>query len=158
MISPQLTTLWPPRERGWMTSGELPTLAALPWQTGRSSRTHAIGRPSAVGPVLFVLDEDPTSLDVLLSDLTRRFGTDFTVTGDTSSETAVRALQEMAAASEPVALLLVNEDAIDFLARAHELHPRLSACCWSIATTPRRARQCRRSLSDAPTITSSGPG
>ena len=30
----------------------------------------------------------------------------------------------MAAANEPVALLLVDDAASDFLARAHELHPR----------------------------------
>jgi thioredoxin reductase (NADPH) len=74
--------------------------------------------------VLLVLDDDPISLDVLLSDLTRRFGNDFTVTADTSPETALSALQQMAAANEPVALLLVNDDAMDFLARAHGLHPR----------------------------------
>ena len=74
--------------------------------------------------MLFVLDGDPTSLDVVLSDLTRRFGNDFTVTGDISPESALSALQRMAATDEPVALFLVDEDAIDFLARAHELHPR----------------------------------
>jgi hypothetical protein len=46
------------------------------------------------------------------------------VTGDTSPEPALRTLRQMAAANEPVALLLVNEAALDFLARAHELHPR----------------------------------
>ena len=75
-------------------------------------------------PVLFVVDHDPSSLDVLLSDLSRRFGNDFTVRGETSPEAALAALQEMAAADEPVALLLVDDAASDFLARAHELHPR----------------------------------
>jgi thioredoxin reductase (NADPH) len=124
MTSPQLTTLRPSRKRVWMTSAELQTLAAARSQTVRPSRTHAIGRPKAVGPVLFALDEDPTSLDLLLSDLTRRFGNDFSVRGDTSPETARCALQQMAAANQPVALLLVNDDAIDFLAHAHQLHPR----------------------------------
>jgi thioredoxin reductase (NADPH) len=124
MISPQLTTLRPSGKRGWMTSAELQTLAAPPLQTGRSSRTHSIGRPRAVGPVLFVLDEEPTSLDVILSDLIRRFGNDFTVTGEPSPEAALCVLQQMAAANQPVALLLVNEDAAEFLACAHELHPR----------------------------------
>jgi thioredoxin reductase (NADPH) len=79
---------------------------------------------SVVLPVLFVVDHDPNSLDVLLSDLSRRFGNDFTVKGETSPEAALAALQEMAAANEPVALLLVDDAASDFLARAHELHPR----------------------------------
>jgi hypothetical protein len=61
---------------------------------------------------------------VLLSDLSRRFGNDFTVRGETSPEAALAALGEMAAANEPVALLLVDDAASDFLARAHELHPR----------------------------------
>ena len=60
----------------------------------------------------------------MLSDLSRRFGNDFTVRGETSPEAALAALQEMAAANEPVALLLVDDAASDFLARAHELHPR----------------------------------
>jgi thioredoxin reductase (NADPH) len=76
-------------------------------------------------PVLFVVDHDSNSLEVLISDLSRRFGNDFTVRGETSSEVAHAALREMAAANEPVALLLVDDDvASDFLLRAHELYPR----------------------------------
>src|SRR5947209_6611037 len=78
---------------------------------------------SVVLPVLFVVDHDASSLEVLLSDLSRRFGNDFSVRGETSRNAAIAALQEMAAASEPVALLLVDDAAPEFLARAHELHP-----------------------------------
>ncbi|HEY3947176.1 MAG TPA: FAD-dependent oxidoreductase [Solirubrobacteraceae bacterium] len=78
---------------------------------------------SVILPVLFVIDHDPSSLDVLLSDLSRRFGNDFALRGETSTEAALAALQEMAGASEPVALLLVDDAAPEFLARAHELHP-----------------------------------
>ena len=92
--------------------------------TLRARRTIGSANGRAVAPVLFVLDDDPTSLDVLLSDLARRFGNDFTVTGDTSPATALSALEQMAAANEPVALLLVNEDAVDFLQRTRELHPQ----------------------------------
>ena len=73
--------------------------------------------------MLFVLDRDRSSLDVLLSDLARRYGSDFRVTGETSPDAALGALREMAGANEPVALLLVDADASDFIARAHELHP-----------------------------------
>src|SRR5207344_232326 len=52
-----------------------------------------------------------------------RFGNNFTVSGETSPEAALVALQAMAAANEPVALLLVDDAASDFLARAHNLHP-----------------------------------
>jgi thioredoxin reductase (NADPH) len=78
---------------------------------------------SVILPVLFVIDHDPSSLDVLLSDLSRRFGNDFALRGETSTEAALAALQEMAGASEPVALLLVDDAAPELLARAHELHP-----------------------------------
>jgi thioredoxin reductase (NADPH) len=75
-------------------------------------------------PVLFVVDREVASLEVLLSDLSRRFGGGFTVRGATSSEAALAALHEMAATNVPVALLLVDDAAVDLLARAHELHPR----------------------------------
>jgi thioredoxin reductase (NADPH) len=75
-------------------------------------------------PVLFVFDRDRSSLEVLLSDLSRRFGNAFTVTGEASPDTALEALREMAAADEPVALLLVDDAASDFMATAHELHPQ----------------------------------
>jgi thioredoxin reductase (NADPH) len=74
-------------------------------------------------PVLFVLDRDRNSLDVLLSDLARRYGNDFTVTGETSPDAALSALREMTAANERVALLFADAAAADFMARAHELHP-----------------------------------
>jgi thioredoxin reductase (NADPH) len=81
--------------------------------------------PSTVSlPVLFVLDRDHKSLDVLLSDLSGRFGKDFDVKGKASPAEALVALQEMAAASQAVALLLVDESAVEFLTRAHALYPR----------------------------------
>jgi thioredoxin reductase (NADPH) len=92
--------------------------------TVRARPTIGSANGRAVAPVLFVLDDDPTSLDVLLSNLPRRFGNDFTVTGDTSPATALSALKQMAAADQPVALLLVNDAAVDLLQRAHALHPQ----------------------------------
>jgi thioredoxin reductase (NADPH) len=74
-------------------------------------------------PVLFVVDHDRTSLDALLSDLSRRFGNDFIVRGETSPPAALHVLRELAAANEPVAVLLVDDAASDVLACAHELHP-----------------------------------
>ena len=79
---------------------------------------------SVVLPVLFAFDRDPNSLAVLLSDLSRRFGNDFFVVGEFSPDAALAALGEMAAAGKPVALLLVDAGAADFLAAAHEFHPR----------------------------------
>ncbi len=80
---------------------------------------------SLVLPVLLVVDSDQTSLDLLLSGLRRRFGNDFTVQGETSPEAALAALEAMADAEQPVALLLVDDAAgSGFLVRAHDLHPR----------------------------------
>ncbi|HEY4429050.1 MAG TPA: FAD-dependent oxidoreductase [Solirubrobacteraceae bacterium] len=75
-------------------------------------------------PVLFVFDHDPASLDVLLGDLAGRFGRDFAVRGESSSEAALVALGDLAAGEQSVALLLVDEAASEFLVRAHVLHPR----------------------------------
>jgi len=73
--------------------------------------------------VLFVVDHDRTSLDALLSDLSRRFGNDFMVSGETSAAAALGALRELAAGNVPVAVVLLDEAASDFLACVHELHP-----------------------------------
>jgi thioredoxin reductase (NADPH) len=85
--------------------------------------TRPIGR-SRVLPVLFVVDHDAKALDVLLDDLSRRFGNDFAVEGSTSPDAALTALHELATTEQPVALLLADAAAEGFLARAHELHPR----------------------------------
>ena len=78
---------------------------------------------SVVLPVLMVVDHDPKSLEVVVSDLSRRFGSNFAVRGKTSSEAALAAVQAMADANETVALFLVDDVASGFLARAQELHP-----------------------------------
>jgi thioredoxin reductase (NADPH) len=76
-----------------------------------------------VAPVLFVIDHDPASLHVLVSGLSRRFGKDFSISGETSPEIALAELQELAAAQHPVALLLVEDAAMGTLACAQKLHP-----------------------------------
>lgn len=73
-------------------------------------------------PVLFVLDHDAHSLEVLVAGLRRRFGNDFAVVAESSPEVALRTLQDMAAAHDSVAVLLVDDGSMDFLARAHALH------------------------------------
>jgi thioredoxin reductase (NADPH) len=80
-------------------------------------------RSSSNLPVLFVVDHDRTSLDALVADLSRRFGNDFMVRGETSPSAALGVLRELAAANEPVAVLLVDDGASDVLACGHELHP-----------------------------------
>src|SRR3954454_1598515 len=78
---------------------------------------------NAARPVVFVVDHDSRSLEVVLSDLTRRFGNDFDVRGDCSPDEALATLEALARTGEPVALLLVEDRSADFLVRAHEMHP-----------------------------------
>ena len=73
--------------------------------------------------MLFVVDRDAGSLGVVVSDLARRFGNEFSVTG-ASPDVALGVLKELAVAQQPVALLLVDAALVDLLAPAHELHPR----------------------------------
>ena len=84
----------------------------------------AVQSGKRIKPILFVLDHDPGSLAVLLDDLARRFGNDFDVRGESSHERALGAVREMAAAEEPVALMMVDDRSSDFLQPAHALHPR----------------------------------
>jgi thioredoxin reductase (NADPH) len=79
-------------------------------------------------PVLFVIDDDAGVLQALRDDLGRRFGEDFRVVGGASATAGLATLRELAAAHEPVALLIVDHNmsempGVDFLARAHEMHP-----------------------------------
>ena len=79
-------------------------------------------------PVLFVIDDDPGVVHALRNDLDRRFGEDFRVIGESSAAAGLATLRELADKHESVALLIVDHDmsempGIDFLARAHELHP-----------------------------------
>jgi thioredoxin reductase (NADPH) len=79
-------------------------------------------------PVLFVIDDDAGVVHALRDDLSRRFGGDFRVVGESSCAAGLATLRALADAGEPVALLIVDHDmpempGVDFLARAHDLHP-----------------------------------
>ena len=79
-------------------------------------------------PVLFVIDDDAGVLHALRDDLSRRFGRDFRVIGESSAVAGLAVLRGLAGSGEPVALLIVDHDmpempGTEFLARAHELHP-----------------------------------
>ncbi len=80
-------------------------------------------------PVLFVLDDDAGVAGALRDDLSRRFREDFRVIGETSAASGLATLRELADAGLPVALLIVDHNmsempGVDFLARAHEMHPK----------------------------------
>ena len=79
-------------------------------------------------PVLFVIDDDAGVVRALRDDLSRRFGEDLRVIGESSAAAGLATLRGLAGAQDPVALLIVDHDmgempGTDFLARAHEMHP-----------------------------------
>ncbi len=80
-------------------------------------------------PVLFVIDDDPEVVRALHDDLSRRFGKDFRVIGESSAAAGLTTLRQLAAGHEPVALLIVDHhmpgmSGVEFLTCAHDLHPR----------------------------------
>src|SRR5919107_4062524 len=79
-------------------------------------------------PVVLVIAENDEVRDGLSADLRRRFAADYRVVGAASPTTALTMLTELARAAEGVTLLIADErltemSAVDFLVRAHELHP-----------------------------------
>jgi thioredoxin reductase (NADPH) len=79
-------------------------------------------------PVLFVIDDDVGVVRALRDDLSRRFGEDFRVIGESSAAAGLATLRALAGSGVPVALLIVDHDmgempGVDFLARAHKMHP-----------------------------------
>jgi thioredoxin reductase (NADPH) len=89
----------------------------------------AEGERMSSPPVLLVIDDDAGTCRALRDDLARRFGEDFRVIGETSAAAGLSVLRGLAELHEPVALLIVDHDlsgmpGVDFLARAHEMHPQ----------------------------------
>jgi thioredoxin reductase (NADPH) len=84
--------------------------------------------PRTPRPVLFVIDDDAGVMQALRDDLSRRFGEDFRVLGETSAAAGLVTLRDLADAGQTVALLIADHDmgempGVDFLARAHDMHP-----------------------------------
>jgi hypothetical protein len=97
-----------------------------------STRRLAIG-PARQGvkmgtPVLLLVDEDHTVLEALTGDLGRRFGVDYQLLAEPSPAAALTTLRQLAARSQPVALVLAGQQmaempGVEFLVTAHGLHP-----------------------------------
>ncbi|HVD14379.1 MAG TPA: FAD-dependent oxidoreductase [Actinomycetota bacterium] len=79
-------------------------------------------------PVLLVVDEDRAVLEALAGDLGRRFGVDYQLLAEGSPAAALTTLGQLAAGSQPVALVLAGQQmtqmtGVEFLVAAHRLHP-----------------------------------
>jgi thioredoxin reductase (NADPH) len=86
---------------------------------------------AATCPVLFVVDSDPQACARTESALIQRFGPDYSVQSAESALSGLAALERLAAAGTPVALVaadlhLPGMGGIDFLNRAHQLHREAS--------------------------------
>src|SRR5689334_16817744 len=80
-------------------------------------------------PVLLVVSSDPRVRETLERDLDRRFGTETRVAGANGARAGLAELTSLAQAAAPVALLIADEQleegsGVEFLADAHQLHPR----------------------------------
>jgi thioredoxin reductase (NADPH) len=80
-------------------------------------------------PVFFVVHDQQPVLDALERDLGRRFEADYRIVCERSPEAALRTLERLRDAGEEVALLIAGQSlpatgGVEFLVRAHELHPK----------------------------------
>jgi thioredoxin reductase (NADPH) len=79
-------------------------------------------------PVFFVVDEDPSVVEMLAGDLERRFQADYRVIGETSAQAALERLGALRDAGEQVALIICYESmgampGSELLARSRSTHP-----------------------------------
>src|SRR5438045_2889863 len=82
-------------------------------------------------PILFIVDADEAGQAATVSALRRRFGSGYGVLAADSAETGLAALEDLAQQGEEVALVaadlrLPDTDGVEFLERAHALHPGAS--------------------------------
>ena len=110
---------------GWTAAARcavaLPSPIIVRAMTGAAART----------PVILIVDPDPQASMALQTALARRFGPDYRVLTAGSADAALQTLENLAHDHEDVALVaaelhLERVDGIDFLQRAHSLHPRAS--------------------------------
>jgi thioredoxin reductase (NADPH) len=96
-------------------------------------RPAALGRGGRKGgdvgrPIFFLVNDRERALRELAGALDRRFGADYQILSEQSPDKALIALARLAATSETVALLIgtprmAGSDGVEFLVRAHQLHP-----------------------------------
>ncbi|MBO0682066.1 MAG: hypothetical protein J2P45_02830, partial [Candidatus Dormibacteraeota bacterium] len=92
--------------------------------------SHAERRPAGPEPpALLLVDADERARAVTESALTRRYGADYQVLAAGTPQDGFEALERLATEGTPAALVAVDlrlpgMDGLQFLERAHELHPR----------------------------------
>src|SRR5215469_8433187 len=79
-------------------------------------------------PVLAVVDEEPSALGTLVSDLVRRYAADYRVVGESSPQAALDRLGALRDAGDQVALIISRQSmqamrGSELLARSRSAHP-----------------------------------
>ena len=79
-------------------------------------------------PVFLVVDEDTSAVDILVSDLERRFAADYRVLGESSPQAALDRLSALREAGDQVALIICYEPmqampGSELLARSRSAYP-----------------------------------
>ena len=82
----------------------------------------------ATKPVLFVVDDEPTTLAAIARDVEREYGADYQVVTATSGSDALALLRQLKLRNEQVALLLIDQrmphiTGVEFLEQAMQLYP-----------------------------------
>jgi thioredoxin reductase (NADPH) len=82
-------------------------------------------------PVLLAVDDEAAAVALVGAELRKRYGADYRVVCEQSARAALRALEAARDSGEQVALLLADltmpeMTGLEFLSRAHELHPQAS--------------------------------
>jgi len=88
----------------------------------------SVEEPDTNKPVLLVVEDNPEDLDRIARELGKRYGADYRVVCESSTEAGMRKLRECEAADEDVALVLADQwvqkmTGAEFLARARHVYP-----------------------------------
>jgi thioredoxin reductase (NADPH) len=93
-----------------------------------STRQPGLGEGAEPAPLLLAVEEDPAARARVERELTRRYGGDYRVRAERTAADALRALESLRDAGEPVALVLADQwlsgtTGAELLARVKALHP-----------------------------------
>ena len=97
-----------------------------------------------VRAVLMAIDEDPDSLEETRKELEKRYGADYDVVCETSAESGIGMLEELARTGQPLAIVMADLrleqiSGPDLLARAGKLHPEAKRVLTLVAWEDRVA-------------------
>ncbi|HEY6673369.1 MAG TPA: hypothetical protein VIZ59_00520 [Rubrobacteraceae bacterium] len=86
------------------------------------------GDSGASKPVLLVVEDNPEDLELIAHELLKRYGEDYHVVCESSTEAGMKRLRECESAGEDVALVLADQwvpqmTGAEFLARARDVYP-----------------------------------